>query len=565
MPSRWRVVRTFNVACAVCAVIVLCIVRPSAGSVIGSVTYAGGLVVSTATVSKESCLLEGVVYSDSLIRHELTRLDSIYFSYGLLAATVTVDTVRTGDRVNVHVGVSEGDRTVYGDVTVSGSNRLSLSEIVRFLGAREGDPFDPVDLGSAMQRLLLDYNDAGFPYAQVWLSGFAYRAEANRADLAFSIFEGDRTMIAQVRFDGLAKTDTAVALRTARLREGVVYRERAVRRSSKYLRESGLFEMVGEAEVRRGRDGSVDVVIPLKEMARSNRFQGAFGFSRKDEGEYILSGSAEVELRNIAGTARDAMFSWLNDGENYSRVEFKYREPFLLSSPVHLDVEVRQVVQDTVYTWHSGGLYLTIPLRPGFSVVAGAAGDRNVPGAGELLRSVRQRYRFGFERWGGNRLNIRAHIDGAYKRSYLEGGSSEREGQLLYRFEGTADIPTVRNQSVFCRLVSEAVFSRRTVPPAELYPLGGARTLRGYRENQFRGERVFYTNLEYRFGGEGRLFIFDDVGWFYRDGDGWDVKNGVGFGLRSASPLGIIELSFGVGDRLSLEGTRIHISLQESF
>lgn len=565
MPSRWRAVRTFNVACAVCVAAVLCVARPCAGSVIGSVTYAGGEMVPAAAVSDGSCLLEGVVYSDSLLRHELVRLDSLYFSYGLLAATVTVDTVRTGDRVNVHVDVMEGVRTVYGSVTVSGSNRISPVEIIRLLGATEGNPFDPVALGMEMQRLLLDYNDTGFPYAQVWLSGFTYRPEANRADLSFSVFEGDRAVIARVRFDGLTKTDTAVALRTARLREGIVYRERAVRRSSEYLRDSGLFETVGDAEVRRGTGGAVDVVIPVKEMARSNRFQGAFGFSRKEVGEYVLSGSAEVELRNIAGTARDAMFSWLNDGEDYSRVEFKYREPFLLSSPVHLDVEVRQVVQDTIFTWHSGGLYLTIPLGPDFSVVIGATGDRNVPGGGELLRSVRQRYRLGFERWGGNRLNVRAHIDGAYKRSYLEGARTEREGQLLYRFEGTVDIPTFRNQSVFCRFVSEAVFSRRDVPPAELYPLGGARTLRGYRENQFRSERIFYTNLEYRFGGTGRLFVFDDVGWFYRGEDGWDVKNGVGFGLRSASPFGVIELSFGVGDRLSLEGTRIHISLQERF
>ncbi|HUV36713.1 MAG TPA: POTRA domain-containing protein [Patescibacteria group bacterium] len=557
--------RTFNVACVVCAVFALCVTQPCGGSVIGSVTYAGGESVSAAAAGGGSYLHEGAVYSDSLLRTELSRLDSLLFSYGLLAAAVTVDTVRTGERIDMHVGIGEGERAVYGDVAVSGSTRLQSSEIVRLLGTVAGDPFDPAALGSAMQHLLLDYNEAGYPYAQVWLTGFAYRPESNRADLSFSVFEGDRATIADVRFDGLAKTDTAVALRTARLRTGAVYSERAVKRSSEFLRASGLFQAVGDAEVRRGRDGTVDVVIPVTEMARSNRFQGAFGFSRKNEEEYILNGSAEVELRNIAGTARDAMFSWLNDGQDYSRVEVKYREPFLFSSPVHFDIEVQQVVQDTIYTWHSGGLYLTVPLGPDVSIVVGAAGDRNVSGAGELLRSVRQRYRIGFERWGGNSLNVRAYLEGAYKRSYLTGGRTERDGQFLFRFEGTANIPTVRNQSVFCRLFSEAVFSPHYIPSAERYPLGGARTLRGYRENQFRGERIFFTNLEYRLGGEGRLFVFDDVGWFYRDEDGWDVKNGVGFGLRSASPLGVIELSFGVGDRLSLEGTRIHISLQESF
>lgn len=565
MPSRWRVVRTFSIACAVLAAVAGCAASPCAGSTVGSVTYDGGDLVPATAAGEGGYLVAGVVYSDSLLRRELVRLDSLYFSYGLLAATVTVDTVRTDDRVNVQVHVREGDRTVYGSVTVSGSDRLSASEVVEFLAAREGDPFDPIALGAAMQRLLLDYNDAGFPYAQVWLSGFAYRPETNRADLSISVFEGDRAVISHVRFEGLTKTDTAVALRTARLREGAVYNERAVRRSGAYLRDSGLFEAVEKPDVRRGPDGTVDIIIPVREAARSNRFQGAFGFSRTDDDEYILSGSAEVELRNIAGTARDAMFAWLNDGERYSRVHFKYHEPFLFSSAVHLDVEVQQVVQDTIYTYHSGGLYLTIPLGPDVSIVSGVTGDRNVPGAGELLRSVRQRYRIGFNRWGDNRFNVRAHIDGAYKRSYLAGARTEREGQLLYRLEATADIETLHNQSVFCRFVSAAVFSRRDIPVAERYPLGGAKTLRGYRENQFRGERIFYTNLEYRFGGEGRLFVFDDVGWFYRDEDGWQVKNGVGFGLRSASPLGVIELSFGVGDRLSLEGTRIHISLEERF
>jgi outer membrane protein insertion porin family len=118
---------------------------------------------------------------------------------------------------------------------------------------------------------------------------------------------------------------------------------------------------------------------------------------------------------------------------------------------------------------------------------------------------------------------------------------------------------------MFARLVSEAVFSTGTIPLAELFPLGGATTLRGYREGQFRGERLAFTNLEYRFGEGGWLFLFDDLGAFYRRDGGWAVKNGTGFGLRSQSPLGVVVLSFGVGERLSLEGTRIHISLVEKF
>jgi outer membrane protein insertion porin family len=545
--------------------LLLCAAFPCEGNVVGSVRYSAGETVPASLLVDGSFFREDVVFSDSLLESELVRLDSLYFSYGLLAATVTIDTVQSAGRVDVEVDVSEGERTSVGAVSVSGSAFYTTDEIIDHLGVRTGDPFDPIALEGSLQRLLITYNDAGFPYAQVWLTGFDYRPESNRTELSFSIFEGDRATIAHVFFEGLAKTDTTTALRISRLREGAVYNERTVQRAGAYLRASGMFESVGGVEVRRGRDGTVDVALPVKEIERYNRFQGAFGFSRKDDGEYVLNGSVEVELRNIAGTGRNAMFSWLNDGEKYSQVDVRYGEPFLFSSPVHLDAEVRQIVQDTVFTWHSGGLYFTVPLGPDYSVVAGAAGDRNVPGGGELLRSIRQRYRIGFERWGGNLLDVRAHVDGAYKRNYLRGDRAEREGQILYRLEGTVDVPTFHNQSFFCRLVSEAVFSSHVIPAAERFPLGGAKTLRGYRENQFRGERIVYTNFEYRLGGEGRLFIFDDVGWFYQNEDGWTVKNGVGFGLRSASTLGIIELSFGVGDRLSLEGTRIHISLQERF
>jgi outer membrane translocation and assembly module TamA len=43
------------------------------------------------------------------------------------------------------------------------------------------------------------------------------------------------------------------------------------------------------------------------------------------------------------------------------------------------------------------------------------------------------------------------------------------------------------------------------------------------------------------------------------------VKNGAGFGLRAESPVGVVTLSFGVGERISLSETRLHVSLSERF
>jgi outer membrane protein assembly factor BamA len=560
MISRWRAALIFSVLS------ILHLGADAAGEdVVRRVIYPEESVVPVQELSRGSLIVSGTAFSDSLLRKELVRIDSLYFSYGFLGASVAVDTFHSNGDIDVRFVISEGEQARIGSVSIVGPARFESARVERLLGVSRGGFFDPASLQASISRLLSAYNDNGFPYAQVWLTEFDFHEENNTVDLSFSIVEGGESTISRVIFEGLSKTDTSFAMRTSRLRPGSPYRESDVLLAGRYLRSTDLFESVEEARVERFTGGSVDVVIPVKERVRSNRFQGALGFSRRNGGDYVLNGSAELELRNIAGGGRDAHFQWLNDGDKYSTIDLRFTERFLFSLPVHLDGEVGQVIEDTLYTLHSAGMYVRFPIGPEYSLLAGAAVDRNLPGVGELLRSIRQRYRVGFRKAKGEYLFVDAHVDGALKKKYLSGDREENEAQFLYRLESSIDAPVSRSQSIFVRFVSEAVFSSKDIPAAETFSLGGARSLRGSRENQFRGERIAYMNIEYRIGAVGWLFVFDDVGAFYRASDGWTFKNGIGFGLRSASPVGIVVLSFGVGDRLSLEGTRIHISLVENF
>ena len=539
--------------------------RICAGGPIGTVSFRGAEAFSAVDLAHGTFLRSGAVYSDSLLDREIARIDSLYFSRGLLAVRTTVDTIATGDNVDIVLTLAEGKRTRIGEVSVNAAKAYDAEALTDVLDLHAADPFDPLVLEQSMQRLLARYNDTGYPYAQVWLTKFDFRENENLVDIAISVMEGGEATVSNVIFEGLSRTDTMLALRTSRMRSGDPFRESGIKRAARYLGSSGLFESVGRARVSRRRDGDVNVVFPVEEKVRSNGFQGALGFSKKDGGEFTLNGSVRLDLRNIAGTGRNVHFGWLNDGEKYSRIEFDYRQPFVFGLPVHIDAGIKQIVQDTIYTWHSGGLYLGLPLFPGYTVIAGAAVDRNVPGGGELERSIRQRYRLGLSKDDGSRSFLSFHVEGAYKKNHYMEERTQGEGQFLYGFESSVTLPVRRRQVLHLRLVSEAVFSSNEIPAAERFSLGGARSVRGYRENQFRGERTVFTNIEYRFGTGGWLFLFDDTGAFYIPAAGWTIKNGAGFGLRSVSPLGIVALSFGVGERLSLEGTRIHISLEERF
>jgi outer membrane protein insertion porin family len=559
MISRWKVALISSAA------LLLALCGTCEAGLIGSVSYRGASAVSAQMLGQRSLLRTGAVYSDSLVSMEVIRIDSLYFSNGYLGVDVRPDTSVSGRGIDVTFAIAEGEATHVGKISVSGADFIGEAAAESRVRPRAGDQFDPFSLERSLRELLAIYNESGYPYAQVWLTGFEYRPEANEVDINVSISEGTHSALGRIVFEGLARTDSSVALRTSRLKTGAAYNEKRIAGARLYLEGSGYFQSVGDPRIEMRSRGTVDVVFPVKEIERGNFFQGALGFSRTEQGTYVLNGSIALELKNIAGTGRGVRFDWLNDGRDYSRLALKFREPFLFRSPVRLDGELSQVIQDTVYMWNSGALYFSYPIGPLTSLVAGAAADRNVPNTGELIRSIRERFRFGLTRTAGGGGALDAYVEGAYRKSYLRGGRAERDAELLYRIDGTVSAPSWNDQSVSVRLVSEAVFSTGDVPLAELFPLGGATTLRGYRESQFRGERVAFTNLEYRFGEGGWLFLFDDAGAFYRRDEGWTVKNGVGFGLRSESPLGIVVLSFGVGEQLSLEGTRIHISLVERF
>jgi outer membrane protein insertion porin family len=537
----------------------------SEAGVIRAVRYTGCEAISASALAKRSLLRAGVAYADSLASLEAVRVDSLYFANGFVGAEVAVDTSVTPSGVEVRLEIREGEPSRVGAVSVSGAELIGDAEAAKRVHPSAGERFDPFVLEASLRGLLAFYNESGYPYAQVWLTGFRYVPASNEVELTISISEGERSRIGRVLFEGIAKTDSSVALRTSRLKPGAVYAEKRVAKARSFLLGSGYFESVGEARLERAAGGAVDIVIPVKEIERSNLFQGALGFSRRETGTYILNGSIDLDLRNIAGTGRLAHFSWLNDGQRYSKLALKYREPFLFASMVSLDAELSQVIQDSTYMWNSGGLYVGIPLGPGTSIIAGAAADRNVPGSGDLLRSVRERFRLGVTSGHSPDPSIDAFVEGAYRKSYYREDRAERDGELLYRVEASASRSVWGGQSLYGRIVAEGVHSTGAIPLAELFPLGGATSLRGYRESQFRGERVVFENIEYRFGEGGWLFLFDDAGAFYRGGEGWTAKNGAGFGLRSQSPLGIVVLSFGVGEELSLEGTRIHISLMEKF
>lgn len=137
---------------------------------------------------------------------------------------------------------------------------------------------------------------------------------------------------------------------------------------------------------------------------------------------------------------------------------------------------------------------------------------------------------------------------------------------------GPRKTPTESKRTIALRLMGGVAGG--TLPFFEQFFVGGAETLRGYREDRFWGERMLLVSGEYRVPIANALtgVAFVDYGdaWggnrrlpnsTLEQHDGFKPQLGTGIGIRVVTPIGNLRLDYGVGS----EGARTHFSIGHAF
>jgi outer membrane protein insertion porin family len=117
-------------------------------------------------------------------------------------------------------------------------------------------------------------------------------------------------------------------------------------------------------------------------------------------------------------------------------------------------------------------------------------------------------------------------------------------------------------------------FSAASIDVSDLFQIGGAATLRGYREGQFLGSRIVWLNSEYRFLVASRSFFYGFVDAAYivqpamRDigMEGIEEgKVGYGIGVRFDSGIGLIGVCIALGEGDTFSTAKLHFRLTNGF
>jgi outer membrane protein insertion porin family len=515
------------------------------------------------------------------LQQSLQTLTGLYHENGFYFVQVAVAMVSFNDdssQVEIAIAIEEGEQIEIGVIEMQGNSVFQSDDVLAQFDTRSGTFLQKRVLERDVDQLLSRYERVGFPFASVRVESIEPYMENNetKLKLLLTIHEGEEVQINEIRVHGNKETKESVIVRETGIRLGETFDQEYVEKIPRRLRRMNIFSSVAEPELYVGKNGG-GITINVVE-GNSNLFDGVVGYApgtTAGESGYF-TGLVNVSMRNLFGTARKLFVRWQKDERNSQEMGLKYIEPWLFNLPLDLSGEFQQRQQDTLYVRRFFSRKLDVRLTESLLVGGIITTESVIPSSTSSLLNSRT-FTTGVELLYDSRDDIVSPTDGIlYRNDYHIGsktyGSNKTTVQKIH-------LDTEFYSELFERQVTMfGIHARQltsgNIEVSDLYRFGGATTLRGYRENQFLGSRVAWTNTEYRFLLARRSFVygFFDTGYFFLPGD--DVKGisslerfkyGYGVGVRLETGLGNIGVSVALGEGDSFSQSKVHVGLVNEF
>ncbi|MDZ7360122.1 MAG: BamA/TamA family outer membrane protein [candidate division KSB1 bacterium] len=452
--------------------------------------------------------------------------------------------------------------------------------------------YDETNLRQRLSELLAEFARRGYPLARFRFDSVALarREKGFLATLYLQFNSGPAVRIDSILIRGNKITRHSVLARELPIQRGGLFNFDKVQGIPERLMRLGYLQAVAPPQLAIDAAGRYLLDIAVVE-GNSNWLNGVAGYNPGDGSQKgFLTGLIDVKFGNLLGTGRQINARWEKRSRQTQELALRYREPWIAGYPAHLSGGFQQLIQDTTYVERRWDFTMELPLGQNFSAGGHIARE-------SIATDSLAQIRFNLPRSSVSSVGASLRYDstddpinprrGVFYMTTVETGR-KNAGHGASRKKFSRDkilvdlhwlLPTFGPH-----VLSFAVHGRQVTsnaPPEILvtdqFRFGGATTLRGYREEQFRGSRVAWSNLEYRYllSRRTRAFVFFDAAYY----SGFEytsvspprleaVENSVyawGFGSRVDTPLGIIGVDYGLGQGDPLTNGKVHISLVNSF
>lgn len=496
-------------------------------------------------------------------------------------------------------------------VSISGSGPVKPEEIQKLIHIQPGTVYNAVQFGNDVIDIQNLYRSQG--YSAV-INDVSFDPNTPGV-LNISILVA---RVSSIQITGNHRTKRRVFMRTMKTKEGDYYNVNQLSRDRQRLYNLDLFEDVNPDERTVG-PGRVAITISVTER-RTGTIGLGIGYSSRQQ----LVGRAELSDTNFRGMGQQVSLIWETGGvAGRNSIELGFTEPWLDKRDTSLSV---QLFDKTVYRFSSnlfnqqtpnpddtdtryfeqrtGGIVtLSRPFHQTYRAAVSLRGENvrtdNLAGLVGINRDILQNgpiYSVGGTLIHNTRDLDLDPVSGGYQSVNLLLGHADLKPvdntvtsgvfgvtnfskfsfdlRQYYSLQGPRprNKPDAKKSVVALRLMAGSSAGR--LPFFEQYFLGGADTLRGYREDRFWGKNMLLASVEFRQPIANALtgVLFMDAGHAWGgsytnvtiagfDQSGFRPHIGLGLGIRVRTPLGPLRLDYGFGD----EGGRTHFSIGNVF
>lgn len=505
----------------------------------------------------------------------------------------------------VHITYHVLENPVYKGVKISGNTVIDSAKAESFFDMPEGRVANLKEINKCVQKLEEEYRSNGYILARVT----DVRMEQD-GTLNISVNEG---IVEDFKVKGNVKTKDYVITREMKLKKGKPFNTKEARRSMQRIYNLGYFEDVN-IKLNPGREpNSVEVEISVVEMNTGTFGIGA-GYSNADG----FVGMISIGDKNFRGTGDKINLRWEFGGEDNKNYDFSYTRPWIDSKETSATINLYDITneyadydidgdeiarydkkrrgQELTFSRKTNNEFISnyVTLKNRDDIYEGMADgyegsgtrqyyednphldawpDHRLPSWAPKTGAERRKENFGvtrsitFGRVYDSRDNIYDPHEGKRIGYSIEwaglGGDfdfTKFTADYRYYYRGGGDSVWALNLG--------AGYADGDLPLSQRFSMGGSDTLRGFEDDQFRGNSMVKAALEYRFPivkkVQGVLFTDNGYAWDKRFEDDFDFglwKTSYGVGLRINSPLGPVKLDYGYGN----DGGKFHFSFGGQF
>lgn len=438
--------------------------------------------------------------------------------------------------------------------------------------------FMPKEFSDAIQKLLIYYENHGYPFAEIKLDSVRLMEEGISAEL--HVEKNVLLKLDSILIRGNPSISEKYLHTYLGIKKGDIYNHAAIMKLSDKISEIAFIKEMKPFQIQYFENSTKLILFLEKKEASS--FNGILGASTNEETEKIeFTGDIDLNLINAFHKGENIRFRWRSLEGQSQDLKFKFLYPYLLGTPLGFDFDFSLFKKDTTYINLETVVGIRYFLRANdyfkifiqninsnllskqsyvsntFQTLPSYTDSKvNLYGIEYSFERLNYRYNptkgfaaianFAFGTKTINKIpELEEKNPGIYDEVQLESQQYNGSASIRYFIQ-------LSQRNTILLANKSAIINNANLFRNELLRIGGLNTLRGFDEEAIYASSYSIFTLEYRFLLERNSFLslFSDAAYYENKSNDTYVRDwpiGIGAGISFETGAGIFTLNYALG------------------